>query len=219
MPVFAINQPITTKVPTVTVDNSFTAGSSHTFQLVVVNSAGIQSDPVQVTVQVAAVLLASPKIVAPPVSQAAKKRATKVEPAKTVVQAKAAKATPPKAPAKAGVIGKPDKAPITPVEPETVTPVQVGPVKREPAKPADQAEVVKAAPLEAPPTSSLSRKRRRPTTKTPVTPEETQPVKAKPVKGAPGEVERAKPGPAEDESAGKKSTRHAAKKPTRKKSS
>lgn len=217
MPVFTINQPITTKVPTVTVNNSFTAGSSHTFRLVVVNDAGIQSDPVQVTVQVAAVLLASPVMVAPPASQAATKAipAAKVEPASTIAQPAVAKATPPKAPARSGVTGKPsDKAPKTPLERETVTPVQVETAKRKHPKPADQADVAKADAPEAPPKSSLTGKRRRPTAKPSVTPEE-----AKPLKRAPAEAEQAKLRSAEAERARKKSTRTAAKKSTRKKSS
>jgi hypothetical protein len=51
MPVFAVNQPIATTEPTISVDNKFTSGQ-HTFQLVVQNSAGIRSDPVTVTVAV-----------------------------------------------------------------------------------------------------------------------------------------------------------------------
>jgi len=49
MPVFEINKPITTGVPTVTVENKFVAGK-HRFQLVVENNAGVLSDPFTVTV-------------------------------------------------------------------------------------------------------------------------------------------------------------------------
>lgn len=52
MALFAINQPIVTTVPTVTVDNKFAPGK-HTFQLVVENKLGVQSDPVKVTMVVA----------------------------------------------------------------------------------------------------------------------------------------------------------------------
>ena len=51
MAIFAVNQPITTTVPMVTVENKLTAGRHH-FQLVVENSAGVQSDPMKVTVVV-----------------------------------------------------------------------------------------------------------------------------------------------------------------------
>jgi hypothetical protein len=51
MALFAVNQPITTTVSTITVENKFVPGQHH-FQLVVVNNVGVESDPMTATVVV-----------------------------------------------------------------------------------------------------------------------------------------------------------------------
>lgn len=51
MPVLTLQQPFTTTVPTLTVENRLVPGR-HVFQLVVVNAQGVQSDPVSVVVVV-----------------------------------------------------------------------------------------------------------------------------------------------------------------------
>ena len=56
MALFALNQPIQTSTPTVTVDNKLSPGV-HTFQLVVVDDLGRKSDPASATVTVVGTVL------------------------------------------------------------------------------------------------------------------------------------------------------------------
>ncbi|HMC26961.1 MAG: hypothetical protein DMG54_17375 [Acidobacteria bacterium] len=109
MAVFAVNQPITTTVPTVTVENKLTAGPHH-FQLVVENSAGVQSDPMKVTVVVSQGIL--------PIAGAVKGKAP-------------ARAT--KKPTKSAVL-KDATAPLAKAPPQVAAPAKENPAKEKSAK-------------------------------------------------------------------------------------
>src|SRR5690242_19619765 len=115
MAIFAVNQPVSTTVATVTVDNRFTPGK-HTFQLVVESNSGAQSDPVKTTVVVAQGvpppgMLAGPKISRPASKKTRRTGKRSADPPAVRSEVSKEKATPEHQPRKAPARKRTQKKP------------------------------------------------------------------------------------------------------------